>query len=81
MNGILPDEIVNRSTKTFFTESGLRNFSPNELADWIDSDHYRFDGIDYKKLRQRLSSDAMSIQEIDWAQNLARCHAFLTKWN
>jgi hypothetical protein len=81
MNDVLPDEIVNRTTKTFFDDSGLNNFAGDEMAGWIDSDQYRFDVVDYELLRRRLSSGQMSMKEVDWAQNLARVHAFLAKWN
>jgi len=80
MDGLLPPEIVERRTKTFFDEAGYEKIDRQDLARWISTGAHRFEGVDYQLLRQRLESGDMSLNELDWAKNLARCHAFLARW-
>jgi asparagine synthase (glutamine-hydrolysing) len=80
MDGLLPPEIVERRNKTYFDEAGLEKIDRKDLARWISTGAHRFDGVDYQVLRQRLESGDMNLNELDWAKNLARCHAFLARW-
>jgi asparagine synthase (glutamine-hydrolysing) len=80
MDGLLPPEIVERRSKTYFDEAGLEKIDRKDLARWISTGAHRFDGVDYQVLRQRLESGDMNLNELDWAKNLARCHAFLARW-
>jgi asparagine synthase (glutamine-hydrolysing) len=80
MDGLLPPEIVERRNKTYFDEAGFEKIDRKDLARWISTGPHRFDGVDYQLLRRRLESGDMNLNELDWAKNLARCHAFLARW-
>lgn len=80
MRGLLPDDLIDRRDKTYFTDFHLANAQYPELRRLlVDSDH-RLDGIDYAQLEERLDGENMAITELQWARNVARIHAFLNQW-
>jgi len=78
---VVPPEVTARRHKTFFTDTGLDRGSWVDARKWIQTGDFRFEGIDYMLLVDRLESRTMTIRELDWAQNLARSHAFLAQWS
>jgi asparagine synthetase B (glutamine-hydrolysing) len=80
VRGRVPDEILDRTDKTFFDAFALETFDYEALRRWtVDSD-VQIDGVDYDLLAQRLESRSLSVPELMWAYDLARAHAFLSLW-
>jgi asparagine synthase (glutamine-hydrolysing) len=81
MTGRLPDEIVWRRDKTAFDDHLLATAEYPELRRWIiGTDGYRMDGIDYTMLRDRLEREELDVLELRRARDLARIHAFVSRF-
>jgi len=81
MTGRLPDEIVWRHDKTAFDDHLLATAEYADLRRWIfGANGYRMDGIDYKLLKDRLEREALDVLELRRARDLARIHAFVSRF-
>jgi hypothetical protein len=81
MSGRLPDEIVWRHDKTAFDEHLLDTAEYPELRRWIvETNGYRMDGVDYEVLRDRIERRQLSVMELRRARDLARIHAFVSRF-
>jgi asparagine synthetase B (glutamine-hydrolysing) len=81
MTGRLPDEIVWRHDKTVFDEHLLATADYPELRRWIlETNGYRMNGIDYELLRERIERQELDVIELRRARDLARIHAFVSRF-
>lgn len=81
MTGRLPDEIVWRHDKTAFDDHLLATAEYPELRRWLlDAGGYRMDGIDYQVLGDRLERQELDVLELRRARDLARIHAFVSRF-
>jgi asparagine synthase (glutamine-hydrolysing) len=81
MRGYLPREIVERKDKTVFDEHMLGTADYEGLQRWILDSQHRIAGVDYALLRERIERRALPLFELIWAYDLARAHAFLSRWD
>lgn len=81
MTGRLPDEIVWRRDKTMFNAHVLDTVEYPELRHWIlGTNGYRMSGVDYRLLRERLEREELDVLELRRARDLARIHAFVSRF-
>jgi hypothetical protein len=80
VRGRLPDEIVDRRDKTAFDSALMDTADYDGLQRCIVRSEQRIEGIDYDGLRERISRRDLTVFELIWAYDLARCHAFLDLW-
>lgn len=80
MRGLLPDELIDRTDKTYFDEFHLATADYPALRRLVIESPHRLDGVDYQLLERRVAGEAMGVYELQWARNLARIHAFLEQW-
>jgi hypothetical protein len=77
MRGRLPDVILDRRDKTVFDEHTLATAQINQLQDLIDPTFYRMEGVDYDRLADLLESQRLTPNDVIWAHDLAKVHAFV----
>ena len=77
MRGRLPDEILDRRRKTIFDEYALGTADFEALQRWIEPSEYRMRGVDYDMLRTMIANKRLMVNDLLWAYNLARVHAFV----
>jgi asparagine synthase (glutamine-hydrolysing) len=77
VRGRLPDELLDRTDKTFFNDFALRTADYEGIRRLaLDSD-LRIAGVDYAELARRVEARDLGVVELLWAYDLARAHAFL----
>ena len=80
VRGRLPDELLDRTDKTFFNDFALRTADYEGIRRLaLDSD-LRIEGVDYRALEARVEARDLGVVELLWAYDLARAHAFLGLW-
>jgi asparagine synthase (glutamine-hydrolysing) len=77
MRGRLPDEILDRRSKTYFADHIAGSADYDGLSRYILGSAVRIDGVDYARLADRLERRDLGVNDVVWAQDLARAHAFL----
>jgi asparagine synthetase B (glutamine-hydrolysing) len=77
MRGRIPDEIIDRRDKTVFDEYSISRAEYSVLGRLLSNPSVRVQGIDYKKLGDRIERAEMTLPELQWARDLARIHAFI----
>jgi len=78
MRGRLPDELLNRMSKTNFTDHIIGNADYAGLERWIVGSDFRVEGVDYPALAGKLERRELDVDDVVWAQDLARVHAFVS---
>ncbi|HZT92720.1 MAG TPA: asparagine synthase-related protein [Gaiellaceae bacterium] len=78
LDGRVPHEVVWRRDKTTFDAHMVDTADYPLLQRLIVDSPYRLDGIDYGLLAQRLERRELQVDELSWAQDVARVHAFLS---
>jgi hypothetical protein len=78
MRGRLPDTILWRTDKTVFDEHMLDTAPYDQLLGWVDDSDYRMPGVDYPRLVEHIELRDLSSQDLMWAYDLARVHAFVS---
>lgn len=77
MRGRLPDEHLDRRSKTYFNEHVSDTADYEGLRRLVLGSEFRVDGVDYKRLGEGLERRDLSVNDIVWAYDLARAHAFV----
>jgi asparagine synthase (glutamine-hydrolysing) len=80
LRGVVPDEILDRSKKTFFNDRILGTIDWDALRRWLVEPSYPIHGVDYRALAQRIEAKDFAIGDHKWAVDLAKTHAFLAQW-
>jgi asparagine synthase (glutamine-hydrolysing) len=78
MRSRLPDAVLDRRTKTVFDEYALGTADFEGLLRWTDPAQYRMRGVDYERLRSALEERRVTLNDLLWAYDLAKAHAFVT---
>ena len=81
VRGRLPDELLDRTDKTFFNDFALRTADYEGIRRLTVESELRIGGVDYRALEARLEARSMDVVELLWAYDLARAHAFLGLWS
>jgi asparagine synthase (glutamine-hydrolysing) len=81
VRGRLPDELLDRTDKTFFNDFALRTADYEGIRRLALHSGRRIQGVDYAALEQRVEARDMDVVELLWAYDLARAHAFLGLWS
>lgn len=79
MRGRVPDVILDRNEKTVFDEHALSTAQVGRLRQLIDPTTYRMEGVDYAHLNRLLDSEVLNVNDIIWAHDLAKVHAFVDR--
>jgi DNA-directed RNA polymerase specialized sigma24 family protein len=78
----VPDEILDRTEKTFATEYFWDQcVDYPSLRRWLLTPEYRMPGVDYARLAEELERESMPLNHYLWARDLAVVHAFLDLWS
>lgn len=77
LRGRLPDEHVNRRSKTYFNDHVAETVDYDALRRLVIESEFRIPGVSYKRLADQLERRDLSVNDIVWAYDLARCHAFV----
>jgi asparagine synthase (glutamine-hydrolysing) len=80
VRGRLPDELLDRSDKTFFNDFALRTADYDGIRRLALDSELRIEGVDYALLEARVAARDLDVVELLWAYDLARAHAFLGLW-
>jgi asparagine synthase (glutamine-hydrolysing) len=80
VRGRLPDELLDRTDKTFFNDFALRTADYVGIRRLALDSELRIEGVDYALLADRVAARDMDVVELLWAYDLARAHAFLGLW-
>jgi hypothetical protein len=80
LRGKVPDEILDRRTKTVFNDYALSRIDYPVLSSWLTKPNYRLPGVDYIRLSERLEKRDLTLPDFIWAKDLASVHAFLSIW-
>jgi asparagine synthase (glutamine-hydrolysing) len=80
LRGVVPDEILDRSKKTFFNDRILGTIDWDALRRWLVEPSYRIPGVDYDALAARIEAKDFAIGDHKWAVDLAKTQAFLAQW-
>jgi asparagine synthase (glutamine-hydrolysing) len=81
VRGRLPDDVLDRTDKTFFNDFALRTADYEGIRRLTVESELRIGGVDYRALEARLEARSMDVVELLWAYDLARAHAFLGLWS
>ena len=77
VRGRLPDELLDRTDKTFFNDFALRTADYEGIRRLALASELRIHGVDYGLLAERVEARDLDVVELLWAYDLARAHAFL----
>ncbi len=80
LRGRVPDEILDRTDKTYFNDSILKRIDYPTLSKWLAHPEVQIPGFDYAKLGVKLESRTLDIADYMWAKDLTTAHAFLSLW-
>jgi asparagine synthase (glutamine-hydrolysing) len=80
LRGRLPDELLDRTDKTFFNAFALRTADYDGIRRLALDSELRIHGVDYELLAAKVEARNMEVVELLWAYDLARAHAFLGLW-
>jgi asparagine synthase (glutamine-hydrolysing) len=80
LRGVVPDEILDRTDKTYFNERILAIIDYEALRRWLVKPKYRIRGVNYDILADRIDAQDFKIGDHKWAVDLAKTHAFLAQW-
>ncbi len=80
VRGRLPDELLDRTDKTFFNDFALRTADYEGIRRLALDSELRIGGVDYAELARRVEARDLGVVELLWAYDLARAHAFLELW-
>jgi asparagine synthase (glutamine-hydrolysing) len=80
VRGRLPDELLDRTDKTFFNDFALRTADYEGIRRLALDSELRVAGVDYPQLARRVEARDLGVVELLWAYDLARAHAFLELW-
>jgi hypothetical protein len=80
VRGVVPDQILDRQDKTFFNDHMLATAEYDVFERLTVDSPFRFEGIDYRLLSERIESRAMGPTELEWVRLLAKTHAFVDQW-
>lgn len=78
MRGRVPDEILDRRSKTVFGTATLGRLDYAVLQRWLVDPEVRVPGIDYSLLAEALAARNLDLAGVMWAKDLASAHAFLS---
>ena len=79
LRGRLPDELLDRTDKTFFNDFALRTADYEGIRRLALDSELRLEGVDYGLLAARVEARDLGVVELLWAYDLARAHAFLER--
>jgi asparagine synthase (glutamine-hydrolysing) len=79
VRGRLPDELLDRTDKTFFNDFALRTADYEGIRRLALDSELRLEGVDYGLLAARVEARDLGVVELLWAYDLARAHAFLER--
>lgn len=77
LRGRLPDEHLNRRSKTYFNEHVADTVDYDALRRLVIDSEFRVPGVSYERLAEHLERRDLTVNDIVWAYDLARCHAFV----
>ena len=80
LRGKVPDEILDRSDKTFFNDFLLARIDYPAFRKWLINPTHRIRGVSYERLQERLDREDFQLGDYKWAVDLAKTHAFLSLW-
>jgi asparagine synthase (glutamine-hydrolysing) len=80
LRGRVPDEILDRTDKTYFNTRMLGTVDWDTLRRWLVRPAVRVRGVDYETLADQIDRREFSIADFKWATDLAKTHAFLSQW-
>jgi asparagine synthase (glutamine-hydrolysing) len=81
LRGTVPDVILDRTDRTYFTDRLMGRIDYPALRHWLLHPRWRMPGVDYERLGDRLNREDLShIGHYKWAVDLAKTHAFLSLW-
>ncbi len=80
LRGRVPDEILDRTDKTYFNTRILGTIDWDSLRRWLVRPSYRMPGIDYDVLAEAIDRREFTIADFKWAVDLAKTHAFMALW-
>jgi hypothetical protein len=80
LRGRVPDEILDRTDKTYFNTRILGTVDWDSLRRWLVGSPYRMPGIDYGLLEETIDRREFTIADFKWAVDLAKTHAFMALW-
>jgi asparagine synthase (glutamine-hydrolysing) len=80
LRGRVPDEVLDRSDKTYFNQRILGTVDWEALRTWLVQPSIRIRGVDYDLLAGQIERRSFSIGDVKWAMDLAKTHAFLSQW-
>ncbi|HXV96472.1 MAG TPA: asparagine synthase-related protein [Gaiellaceae bacterium] len=79
VRGRLPDELLDRTDKTFFNDFALRTADYDGIRRLALDSELRIAGVDYGLLAARVEARDLDVVELLWAYDLARAHAYLER--
>jgi asparagine synthase (glutamine-hydrolysing) len=80
IRGHVPDEILDRRTKTFFTDYIMSHINYAPLRQFLVNPASRIHGVKYEILADRIERQDFKLIDYAWANDLVRIHAFLSLW-
>jgi asparagine synthase (glutamine-hydrolysing) len=78
--GKVPDEILQRRSKTVFDDSVRARIDYAVLRRWLLAPDHRLKDVDYQKLGGHLEREDLDLSGFIWARDLAAVQAFLAQW-
>jgi len=76
----LGEPVLDRQDKTFSDDSVKERFRYEMIRYWLLEKPYRLEGVDYKRLTERIEQRRFDTVDILWSVDLAKIHAFLDLW-
>ena len=80
IEGTVPDNIRNRTTRTFFDASMMENIGYPALRSLLVDPQFRLDGVEYDTLKDQLEAESLTLPAFMWAKDLAAVHSFMARW-
>ena len=80
LRGKVPEPVLDRQDKTFSDDSVKERFRYEMIRYWLLEKPYRLEGVDYKRLTERIEQRRFDTVDILWSVDLAKIHAFLDLW-
>jgi asparagine synthase (glutamine-hydrolysing) len=80
LRGKLPDEILDRRSKTVFDDVVRARIDYGVLRRWLLRPDYRVPGVNYDKLAAHLEREDLDTMGFIVARDLAAVHAFVGQW-
>jgi len=80
LGGRLPNAVRQRRDKTAFDDHVTAQMDYAMLRRFLMQPRHRIDGVDYRRLADRLERADFGLFDWVWAKDLALIHAFLNRW-